>query len=244
MFSTVTDKLRALLFPQACLVCRVNQSKFFDGNACSGCWSQTRLFTGEEAICEKCGLLLGQAKLNRTTNCWQCDGHFYEKARACGIYSQALTAEIVGLKTTPKLNCRTRELLHNTFVSARFHQSTLLIPVPLSRQRQFERGFNQAEVIANSLSHFSNIPVDSKSLQRTKHSTMHRIGMDRKARDLSVKNAFNVVRPKLIAGQNILLIDDVYTTGATLSYCAKALKKHGAVEVNALTIARAISNEV
>ncbi len=70
---------------------------------------------------------------------------------------------------------------------------------------------------------------------------MHRTGMDRKARDLSVKNAFEVARPNLISGHTILLVDDVYTTGATLSYCAKALKKHGAVEVNALTIARAIT---
>jgi predicted amidophosphoribosyltransferase len=64
--------------------------------------------------------------------------------------------------------------------------------------------------------------------------------MDEKARDLSVQNSFNVLRPKLIAGQRILVVDDVFTTGATVSYCAKALKKAGAIEVNVLTIARAV----
>jgi predicted amidophosphoribosyltransferase len=64
--------------------------------------------------------------------------------------------------------------------------------------------------------------------------------MDEKARDLSVKNSFDVARPKLIDGQNVLLIDDVLTTGATASYCAKALKRCGASAVNVLTLARAV----
>ena len=69
---------------------------------------------------------------------------------------------------------------------------------------------------------------------------MHRIGMDEKARELTVRKAFEVTRPKLIEGQNILLIDDVFTSGATASYCAKVLKKHGAAKVNVLTLARAV----
>ena len=119
--------------------------------------------------------------------------------------------------------------------------ATLIVPVPLSRQRQRERGFNQAadhRKITRVKSFVSRwMP---SALSRTSHSPIHRVGMDRKARDLSVKNAFTVARPKLIAGQTILLIDDVYTTGATLSYCAKALKKSDAVRVDVLTLARAI----
>jgi predicted amidophosphoribosyltransferase len=65
--------------------------------------------------------------------------------------------------------------------------------------------------------------------------------MDRKARDMTVRNAFDVVRPKLIAGRSIILVDDVLTSGATASYCAKALKKSGAASVKVLTLARAVS---
>jgi ComF family protein len=103
-----------------------------------------------------------------------------------------------------------------------------------------ERGFNQAQVLAEMLGRHFGISVDSFSLARSKHSPIHRVGMDEKARELSVKDAFSVVRPKLIKGQKILLIDDVLTTGATVSYCAKALKKAGAAEVNVLTLARAV----
>jgi ComF family protein len=121
-----------------------------------------------------------------------------------------------------------------------FENVSLIVPVPLSKRRKIERGFNQAEVIAEALAHGTGTNIDVNSLGRIQHSPIHRIGMDRKARDLSVKDAFKVVRPKLVYGQNVLIVDDVFTTGATVSYCAKTLKKSGARSVNVLTLARAI----
>jgi len=172
--------------------------------------------------------------------CRQCDSHHYDSASSIGPYDGALKAEVIALKTVPKIASRTRELLFSSYANAGFEISSLIIPVPLSRQRQLERGFNQAEIVANELSNKFHHEVDAGSLVRTNHSPIHRMGMDRKARDLSVKNAFTVARPKLIEGRSILLVDDVYTTGATLSYCAKALKKSGALRVDVLTLARAL----
>ena len=116
----------------------------------------------------------------------------------------------------------------------------LIVPIPLSTLRRLERGFNQAESIATAFSRSTGIPVDAHSLTRKQHTPIHRIGMDQKARELTVKNAFEVVRPKLIGGKNILLIDDVLTSGATASSCAKILKKNGAVKINIFTLARAV----
>ena len=64
------------------------------------------------------------------------------------------------------------------------------------------------------------------------------MAMDKRARELTVQNAFEVLRPKLIAGKKVLLVDDVFTSGATASYCAKVLKKSGSVSVNIFTLAR------
>ena len=75
-------------------------------------------------------------------------------------------------------------------------------------------------------------------MTRTIHTPMHRAGMDAKGRALTVEKAFAVTRPKLIAGKNILLVDDVLTSGATISACAKILKKNGARKVFVLTVAR------
>ena len=116
----------------------------------------------------------------------------------------------------------------------------MIIPVPLSKRRFLERGFNQAEVLAELLAKETALKIDKQSLARKVHTPVHRAAMDRRARELTVENAFEVTRPKLVKGEKILLVDDVFTSGATTSTCAKALKKKGADKVYVLTIARAV----
>ena len=236
MLSTVRDNLFSTLFPEKCQSCNSALSMPAFGNACADCWAETHVFDGTEPLCFKCGL--PETPEKRT--CRQCSGHEYDRAASLGIYSRALRAAVVGLKTQPHLSSNLRRLLAESFGRNGFADTTLIVPVPLSKQRKLERGFNQAEVIAESLVKAVGIPADSHSLIRTKDSPIHRAGMDEKARDISVKNSFKVVRPRLIEGHTVLLIDDVLTTGATASYCAKALKRSGAEKVNVLTVARAI----
>jgi ComF family protein len=240
MFDAALNSLFSVVTPRKCAICASGVNRLSDGNACADCWAATEIYSGNEAACRKCGLVLPSARSSGDPVCWQCDGHFYDSATSIGPYAGALEVEVIGLKTVPKISSRTREYLFNAFLNSRIEGMTLIVPVPLSRQRQRERGFNQAEVIAKELAETFRITVDARSLVRGNHSPIHRVGMDRKARDLSVKNAFSVVRPKLTEGQAILLVDDVYTTGATLSYCAKALKRYGAFRVDVLTLARAI----
>jgi ComF family protein len=212
-----------------------------DGVACAGCWQNTRIFTGAETLCDKCSAYLSEERRSdHITFCRRCDGEHFNRARAVGVYEGALYASIIHLKEKPWLAPRLAELLYKTFLDSPFSAATRIIPVPLSRRREKERGFNQAAVIANSLARKINAPADELSLVRKIHTERHRAGMDRKARQESVFNAFEVKRPRLIGGEKILLVDDIFTTGATVSNCAKALKKAGATEVNVLTIARAI----
>jgi ComF family protein len=112
--------------------------------------------------------------------------------------------------------------------------------VPLSRRRMLERGHNQAETIAVTIGRCLKLPVDIHTLTRTINTQIHRVGMDRRARELTVGRAFKVNRPNLVAGKRILLIDDVMTSGATGSACSYALKKAGAETVHLLTLARAV----
>jgi len=120
------------------------------------------------------------------------------------------------------------------------HEVDLIVPVPLSVGRHKDRGFNQAEIIANALAAFSGVPVDAASLARTTDTPMHRGGMDQKAREMTVRKAFEVVRPKLVAGKSVILVDDVFTSGSTASFCSKALRKHGANGIKVFTLARAV----
>jgi ComF family protein len=242
MLQKVFDSLFALAYPQVCHVCRCSSvENLADGIACRKCWTETRVFSGREIICAKCGAYLRDSDIGIEAYCRRCDEQFYDRARAVGIYENALAASILHLKREPFV----ARILQKSFVAAfyrsAFDDADLIMPVPLSKKRLIERGFNQAETIASLLAKKTKINLDEKSLVRTVDTPMHRAAMDEKARETTVENAFGVKRRNLVENAGVLLIDDVFTSGATVSNCAKTLKQNGAKKVYALTLARTIS---
>jgi ComF family protein len=113
-------------------------------------------------------------------------------------------------------------------------QADLLAPVPLHPSRLRQRGFNQALLMAQA---FPGVQLERELLTRVR-PTPPQTGLNPKERRENVKAAFAVPRPELVKGKKILLIDDVFTTGATVKECAWALRRAGAREVNVLTVAR------
>jgi ComF family protein len=111
-----------------------------------------------------------------------------------------------------------------------------IAPIPLHWRRQWQRGFNQSELLARTLSERSAIPM-LKALRRVR-STVTQAGLSNTARRRNVSTAFHCRRPDAVAGKRILLIDDVMTTGSTGAACAAALKRAGAARVALLTLAR------
>ncbi|MBZ5577141.1 MAG: ComF family protein [Acidobacteriia bacterium] len=111
-----------------------------------------------------------------------------------------------------------------------------IVPVPLHWRRQWQRGFNQAELLARGLSRRLGIPV-VKALRRSR-STQAQAGLSNTGRRKNVTAAFRSRRGQVVAGQRILLIDDVMTTGSTAAACAMALKRAGAARVALGTVAR------
>ncbi|MCU1290206.1 MAG: putative amidophosphoribosyltransferase [Acidobacteria bacterium] len=239
MFNQVSNFLLALAYPQACHICERSVEDFSDGIACRKCWKKTRIFCGKETLCDKCGAFLSESEKPVKTFCHRCDLDYYDAARAAGIYEKALAASVIQLKNEPHAAKTLRNLFISAFYNADFHDANLIIPVPLSKQRFLERGHNQAGVLADVLKKETKIKTDHKSLARKIHTPAHRAAMDEKARELSVKNAFEAARPEFIKNQIVLLVDDVFTSGATVSACAKVLKKAGASKVYVLTVARA-----
>jgi ComF family protein len=240
MLRALRDSLSSIIYPQKCRVCSGEVERTEDGVACASCWNETRFFTGNEMLCRKCGAFFAAEAAVVSVSCHKCDNHFYDKAAAAGVYEKALAASIVDLKTVPHLSKCLIAAISSAVASEAFADAELLVPIPLSRQRQHERGFNQAEIIAEAVSRATHISIDSKSLARKIHTQMHRVGMDQKARELTIHNTFEVTRPRLITGKTIVLIDDVLTSGATASQAAKVLKKNGAGRVNVFTLARAV----
>lgn len=239
--NTFLNGLLAVVYPQACAICQGSVERRQLGIVCERCWRETRLLHGGEVVCWKCGALsLGSVVPEKceSVRCRRCENDTFTAARACGAYEGALRATVLALKREPNISSHLLDLLAKTARRAPLDRASRVVPVPLHPDRQKARGFNQAALIGSALARRIHLPFDDVSLLRTLHSERHRAGMDAAARRETVADAFFVQSPRMIQNEKILLVDDVFTTGATVSACASVLIAAGAEEVLVLTIAR------
>ncbi len=113
-----------------------------------------------------------------------------------------------------------------------------ILPIPLYKKREKQRGFNQAEILAQEISPFLHAPLFSQVIIRSKNTTQQTT-LTKIQRKENLKDAFTLLDKEKVKNQNILLIDDVLTTGATASSCAKVLKEGGAKQIYLATVAYA-----
>jgi ComF family protein len=114
-----------------------------------------------------------------------------------------------------------------------------IVPVPLHRKRERQRGYNQALILARILAKHYDFPCSTKILKRQRH-TLQQATLSASQRWKNVRGAFTA-DPEHLSGQNVLLVDDVMTTGATANECARLLKRNGAKEIKVFTLARSKS---
>lgn len=238
------DSLLTVAYPQVCAICfrSVEQRRF--GVACESCWSETKVFNGAENMCWKCGRISDEVSSPAQRDeirCRRCDAQAFMAARAVGLYEGALRESVLLLKRQPHLSDYLEKLITTAAMRAPLSTATRVIPVPLHADRVRTRGFNQASIIAKGLSKSLGLPVDETSLVRVSSTERYRAGLDAKGRRDTVTGAFEVRYPRLIENEDVLLVDDVFTTGATVSVCSEALLSAGARNVFVLTLARARS---
>jgi ComF family protein len=121
----------------------------------------------------------------------------------------------------------------------------VVVPVPLHARKMRQRGFNQAELIARAAlktAHSAKLVLEAKLLER-RRETQSQIGLSRHQRRENIRGAFAVVKPEKIAGSSCLLVDDLFTTGTTVSECARILLRAGASNVWVATVARTLKAE-
>jgi ComF family protein len=246
----IRDGLIGLAYPEQCRVCGGHVESWDDGVVCAECWddsSVTKILNGP--LCSKCGVLVARTAVDLEPPpqdadarlCGRCASLPFTSARACGVYAGALEASVLYLKVTPHICPRLRAIICKTFSDhRRALGGEVVIPVPLHHLRERQRGFNQAVLIAKLISREFSLAVDHRSLLRTQPTERHRAGMDATDRARSVERAFEVMRPRLIEGASVLLVDDVYTTGSTICAATQSLIEAGAQQVTVLTIARVL----
>lgn len=226
-----------VLFPPRCAVCNDHQVRCGENAICLGCRERVRWV--EEPVCFICGMeLYAQGSANPI--CGECLKKTppFEYARSLFYYSDEIRALVSSLKykkdtsVLPAID----ELVRECDLSA-YKACDYIVPVPLHKKRLQQRGFNQALLLAKICFGSSDMRIKSTILHRTRN-TVPQVSLDGRERRRSLKNAFTV-RPGVdLSGATICLIDDVYTTGTTVSECSKGLLSSGAASVIVLTLAR------
>jgi ComF family protein len=198
------------------------------------------------AVCETCGQplaawSLGGARAAESSVCPECQnrGYGFDRARSYALYQAGLVRAIVLLKferVEPLGGWFAGRL--SEVARSQGLEADIVVPVPLHRQRERERGYNQADLIAKPLARKLGLPYRAVLLVRTKPRPDKHI-LSFEERWDSVRGAFATRPGAKVDNLRVLLVDDVMTTGATLDACAKALRGAGAKSVIGLTVARA-----
>lgn len=224
------EQVLRFLYPHTCPLC----GRITGERICGVC--QEKLEYIGEPRCMRCGKPVRQE--NREY-CYDCEKHVhvYERGYALWIHSGSVKNSIYQFK------------YHNRRVYGRFFAEefflryekvvrrwniTTIIPIPLSKRRRRLRGYNQAEILADELGRMLSVPVNRKSLVRVKDTDPQK-KMDVRGRKDNLKHAFAWKGQKCIQG-NVLLVDDIYTTGSTIDHAARVLKEAGCGKVYFLTI--------
>lgn len=239
---TIKDIILNLLFPQKpyCIACN-KHLKLGESLICSEC--ADNLLPIMPPICPKCGKPLDPTMVLQNCSqvlCSDCrmTSHLFVQARAYGHYDGVLKQLIYVFKyrRRPEISGFLGDKMAETLKKLKWPCFDYIVPVPLHKSRLQERGYNQAQLLADDISKKINVPVYN-CLIRTK-PTEHQTLLDKRLRRQNIEEAFKALRSFKLSGKKLLLIDDVYTTGATADSCTKALLSAGADKVYVFTCAR------
>jgi ComF family protein len=249
--SGVAESLFATLFPSDCRLCGsplINISRL---PVCRPCLADIRRITG--SFCSVCGerVLSPFALSAGETRCGLCRRLKppFVKAVAYGSYEGGLRELIHLLKyeqVRPAAAVLGR-MLGEAVSGIESGSTWVVIPVPLHSRKLRQRGFNQSELIAQHAVKLTagsgRLVLHSRVLER-RRETQSQIGLTRHQRRENLRGAFAVSRREEIAGREILLVDDVFTTGTTVSECSRVLLRAGASRVFVATVARTMKDDV
>lgn len=231
----------AFMYPEACQLCEERRAKPSEGLVCAQCWTQVRFI--RPPFCERCGLPFAGA-ISTSFECANCRGldlHF-TSARS------AVIAKGIVLEAIHRYKYR-QAVWFEPFLADLLLREALpvlgqarwdcVVPVPLFPAREREREFNQAARLAKPLADALKVPLQTQWVRRVQ-PTMTQTRLSREQRAANVQRAFKLANGAKLEGERVILVDDVFTTGATTSACARVLRVAGAADVCVWTVARGL----
>jgi competence protein ComFC len=231
----------AFLYPEACQLCGENRAKRTDGLVCSRCWQNVRFI--RPPFCERCGLPY-QGDITTPFECSNCrDLELHFTSARSAVVAGGIVRDVIHRYKYQ------REVWFEPFLADLLMREALsplreerwdcIVPVPLYPVKQREREFNQAARLAGHLSRAAKIPLNEKWLRRV-IPTNTQTRLTREQRAANMRGAFLWNGAGNLHGERVVVVDDVFTTGATTDACARALLDAGASEVCVWTVARGL----
>ncbi len=243
MLNSLIKKTKDLLFPVSCVGCGMDR-KGHGECLCSLCHKGIRCI--ENPLCYVCGypIDLDYKVDENKMRCGWCrkETFSFDQARSFGFYESILKETIHFYKYNFQLGALRdiEDLLKKYFQFRISTYSTLkVIPVPLHVNKLYSRGFDQSYLLAKSVARILHIPFLGVPVVRIK-DTPPQVKIKRKERMRNIKGAFKIENSDAIKNKDLLIVDDVFTTGSTTNELAKTLKKNGAGKVYVFTLARAL----
>jgi ComF family protein len=225
-----------LVLPPRCPGC----GEIVDGDDrfCAGCFAQLHFLGSPQ--CARCGDPLAH-DIDAAAECGAClaDPPAFDRARAALAYGGPTRQVVLALKHGRRLHLARLMAQAMRRAGGAIPDDAVIVPVPAHRWRLWRRGFNQAALLARQLALQGRHHLAVDALERIKPTPMTK-GLSRRQRQKNVAGAFRVARPDAVHGRHVVLVDDVMTTGATVSACAVKLKRAGARHVEVLTFARTL----
>ena len=235
------DAALSFFYPEVCQYCEEERATADEGFVGPNCQQEVKLI--QRPFCERCGLPFYGAISSafQCSNCRDLELHF-SRARAVAS-AEGMLLEVIhkykydrALWFEPFL---AGLLVSNAVADLQREQWDMIVPVPLHKVKHREREFNQAERLALRLSEATQIPLQCRVLERVQ-PTRTQTRLSRRERQENVRKAFALFAGTRLNGERIVLVDDVFTTGATTSACAKVLRDGGASEVCVWALARGL----
>lgn len=234
-----------LILPPKCLNCAARIDRAH--NICPDCWKDIQFIT--DPYCCICGYpfaveMVADYTAVGASHCGAClkTERSFDKAVSALRYDDYSSKMIIGFKHNDRLEyAQYFAKLLKQAGAGMIHDVHVIIPVPLHKNRLSKRRYNQSAVLSNILAGDMGIEHEPDILQRVKDTAPQKGNLNKRKKN--IRGAFKIDKNKKarIKDKNILLIDDVYTTGSTVEGCSKKLKKAGAAKVYILTIFRVVS---
>jgi len=229
------ENIMIWIYPPRCPVCdRIMRRK--DTGVCPLCRKEERPERVREPLCKKCGKPLYSSREEFCYDCGKSE-HSYEQGRAVFVY-RGMEGSVHRFKDCNRrmyAEYYAREMTAALGKSILEWKPQLILPIPLSGRKKRKRGYNQSEILAERLSEKFGIPADKTILCRIRETDIQK-SLNDKERKKNMQDAFGVKNHERIRGINVLLVDDVYTTGSTVDAAAKVLLRAGARKVFCVTL--------